>query len=60
MADLGERLAAVRKMVEEGDYFTINRARQYGKTTMLHALAEELAAEYLVVRMDFQSLGSAS
>lgn len=60
MVDLGERLAVIRGMVEEGAYFTINRARQYGKTTILHALAKTLSDEYLAVRLDFQSLGSAS
>lgn len=31
MADLSSRVAAVRRMIEEGSYFVINRARQYGK-----------------------------
>ena len=47
-------------MVDNGDYFVINRARQYGKTTTLNALAGILAEAYFVVRLDFQSLGSAS
>ena len=33
MVDIRERVAQVRDMVVRGDYFTINRARQYGKTT---------------------------
>lgn len=60
MVDLGSRLKEIREMIDEGAYFTINKARQYGKTTMLHALAKELADDYFVVRLDFQSLGSAS
>lgn len=60
MADLSSRVAAVRRMIEEGSYFVINRARQYGKTTMLHALADALAEEYAVIWMDFQSLGNAA
>ena len=35
MVDLRERLAEIKKLVDAGEYFTINRARQYGKTTML-------------------------
>lgn len=35
----------------------INRARQYGKTTTLHALLQYLADEYIVVFMDFQKMG---
>ena len=33
MVHLDERLKEIKKMIERGDYFTINRARQYGKTT---------------------------
>lgn len=54
MVDLNERLAQVRILVDAGKYFTINRARQFGKTTTLHALAEYLNRDYFVVSMDFQ------
>lgn len=54
MVDLGSRLAQIREYVDEGRYFTINRARQYGKTTTLRALKEYLKSEYYVVSMDFQ------
>ena len=54
MVDLTQRLLEVRKLVDEGKYFTINRARQFGKTTTLHALAEYLSQNYLVISMDFQ------
>ena len=40
MVDLTERLAEIKEMVDAGQYFTINRARQYGKTTILAALCE--------------------
>lgn len=35
MVDLTRRLLEVKKLIDEGKYFTINRARQFGKTTML-------------------------
>lgn len=54
MVSLEQRLAQVKLLVDEGKYFTINRARQFGKTTTLHALAEYLRQEYFVVSMDFQ------
>ena len=54
MVDLTQRLYEVRKLVDEGKYFTINRARQFGKTTTLQALAEYLSQDYLVISMDFQ------
>lgn len=59
MVDLGSRLEQMKKMVDQGQYFTINRARQYGKTTTLAALAEYLKREYIVVFLDFQMIGSA-
>ncbi|MCD7736115.1 MAG: ATP-binding protein, partial [Lachnospiraceae bacterium] len=60
MVDLTERLRKIRNMVDRGDYFTINCARQYGKTTTLLALAEYLKNDYLVIRLDFQRLSDAS
>ena len=46
MVDISERLKEIKKMVDEKKYFTINRARQYGKTTTLKALANYLQDEY--------------
>lgn len=54
MIDINERLIKIKKMVDRGDYFTINRARQYGKTTILRALYRFLENDYLVISMDFQ------
>ena len=59
MVDLSGRLAEIRKLVERGDYFTINRARQYGKTTTLRALALYLRQDYAVVSISFQRMSSA-
>ncbi|MCD8020335.1 MAG: AAA-like domain-containing protein [Clostridiales bacterium] len=56
MVNLDSRLEDIRKMVDFGEYFTINRARQYGKTTTLRALARYLKDEYEVVSLDFQTL----
>ncbi len=35
MVDMTDKVMEIKKLVDEGSYFTINRARQYGKTTML-------------------------
>ena len=43
-------------MVDAGEYFTINRARQYGKTTLLAALTEYLKSDYKVISLDFQTI----
>lgn len=55
MVNLEERLAAIKNMVDNEAYFTINRARQYGKTTILRALNKYLQSDYDVVLMDFQA-----
>ena len=60
MVDLTSRLEKIKKLVDNGDYFVINRARQYGKTTILRALAQFLQEQYLVVSLDFQMLSFAS
>ena len=59
MVDLSSRLREIKVMVDAGKYFTINRARQYGKTTVLTALASYLKNEYEVVNLDFQSISYA-
>ncbi len=43
MVDLSERVKAIKQMVDAGKYFTINRARQYGKTTTIIALGFALS-----------------
>lgn len=60
MVDITNRLEAIKVMVDNGDYFTINRARQFGKTTTLAALERYLQEDYCVIRLDFQRFGDAS
>ena len=59
MVDLTGRLGQIRAMVDAGEYFTVNRARQYGKTTTLKALERFLEDDYLVVSLDFQTISQA-
>lgn len=59
MVDISARLEEIKKMVDKGQYFTINRARQYGKTTTLRALKRFLEKDYTIISLDFQLLGNA-
>ena len=59
MVDLSERVKEIKKLVDDGKYFTINRARQYGKTTTIIALCSSLYNEYIVLSLDFQDIGDA-
>ena len=56
MVDIGKRLKIIAQMVKRGDYFCINAGRQYGKTTMLYALKQVLAADYEVFSISFEGL----
>ena len=56
MVDITERLEIIRKMVAKGDYFCINRGRQYGKTTTFEALTEFLKNEYCVFNISFEGM----
>lgn len=56
MVNIDSKLAEIKKMVSRGDYFTINRARQYGKTTTLKALERYLQEDYAILHLDFQKL----
>ena len=59
MVDISERLKEIKRMVDAGKYFCINRARQYGKTTTMQALADYLKEDYTVIALDFQNMDSA-
>ncbi len=54
MVNIEGRLKEIKSLVDAGKYFTINRARQYGKTTILRALNKYLQEDYYVISMDFQ------
>jgi hypothetical protein len=60
MVDTAKRFQAVAKLIEKGKYFTINRARQYGKTTMLDMIWRKLSDRYLVIPLSFEGLGDSS
>ncbi len=60
MVELSGRLQEIKAMIDEGKYFAINRGRQYGKTTVLTALAEYLNTDYEVINLDFQVMSAMS
>jgi len=58
MVDISNKIGQIAAMVERGDYFTINRARQYGKTTTLWLLDDELARRgYVIAHISFEGVG---
>jgi len=57
MVDVTGKLKQIKAMVDGREYFTINRGRQYGKTTILFALEKFLGDEYTVISLSFEGLG---
>ena len=49
MMNLCEQLRKISILVDEGNYITINHAKQYGKTTMSYALKGYLQEKYTVI-----------
>lgn len=55
MADVGDKVNyIIEKYIDEEEYFTINRARQYGKTTILYLLRECLKEQNVVLSISFE------
>ena len=59
MVDLTKRVQEIKKMIDAGKYFCINRGRQYGKTTTIYAIRNALKEEYTTISLDFQGIGNA-
>ncbi|MCR5573525.1 MAG: AAA family ATPase [Bacteroidaceae bacterium] len=59
MVDTEKRFNAVKDLIDAGEYFTINRARQYGKTTTLRMIWRRLSNAYLIIDTSFEGVGDA-
>lgn len=56
MVDISDRIdRIIQDYIENGKYFTINRARQYGKTTTLYLLERRLQKDYIVLSLSFEA-----
>jgi hypothetical protein len=62
MVDISKKVEKILQLIDESYYFTINRPRQYGKTTILTALATALQKknEYICIDISFEGLGEGS
>lgn len=58
MVNIDDKLAQIQVFVDNGNYFVINRSRQYGKTTTLRQLAKRLKEKYIVFSLDFQRMSN--
>ncbi len=60
MVDVSDKLQQIMKLINADEYFTINRPRQYGKTTTLSLLRKKLIEDFLVLSLSFERLGGES
>ena len=56
MVNMEERLEEIQALVDQREYFVINRARQYGKTTTMNLLMEKIAGKYAVFSISFEGM----
>lgn len=56
MVKIDERLKNIKALIDDGEYFTINRARQFGKTTTLMCLEKYLSDKYIILSMSFEGV----
>jgi hypothetical protein len=58
MVDISIKLKQIIQLVEWGEYFTINRPRQFGKTTTLFLLAKQINQrnDYMALKISFEGI----
>ena len=58
MVDTTTQLKETIELIEEGEYFIINRPRQFGKTTTIALLeTTPLLDDYIILSMSFEGMG---
>lgn len=58
MADTSKKIEQILEIIEACEYFTINRPRQYGKTTTMYLLDRALKEreDYIVLKISFEAI----
>jgi len=62
MVNTEEKLSRIMELIKDERYFTINRARQFGKTTTLYLLEKAFlssGSEYIGINISFEGVGGA-
>jgi hypothetical protein len=60
MVNLDERIYEIKSLVDKNKYFSINRGRQYGKTTTLELLRRKISEDYEVFSLSFEGISNES
>lgn len=56
MVNINDRINQMEELIDEGRYITINRGRQYGKTTLYFNLVQVLRKKYLAFSITFEGV----
>ncbi len=56
MVNIDKRLQEIERLIDGGKYFTINKARQYGKTTTINLLEQRLSERYCIFSISFEGM----
>ncbi|MGE5342017.1 MAG: AAA family ATPase [Candidatus Omnitrophota bacterium] len=59
MVDISNKIDQIMDMIDNGDYFVIDRPRQYGKTTTINVLNRRLkkSEDYFSIKISFEGIG---
>ena len=57
MVDISNKLEKIIALIDDDQYFMINKAIQYGKTTTLTQVYQKLKDKYLVLETNFEGMG---
>ena len=55
MINLDDKLEQIEALINDGLYFTINRALQFGKTTTMDMLYDRLSNNNVVYQISFET-----
>ncbi|MBU3109817.1 AAA family ATPase [Clostridium gasigenes] len=57
MVDITNKINKIKELIDNEFYFTINRPRQFGKTTTINEIENFLKDTYLIISLSFEGLG---
>jgi len=57
MVDTTKKIKEIMTLIDDECYFTINRGRQYGKTTTLHSVKNAISDKYICASITFEGTG---
>jgi len=57
MVNATAKLDIIKQYIDHEEYFTINRPRQYGKTTTIYLLKQKLKNDYIIIKTSFEGIG---